>query len=166
MSRDEQLVGSTLSTTLQSYRSLNYSHHVAHYTHSTFSNFPSPKPLPLITTNLISLSLMCVCAWVVLFVFFLKIPYISEIIQNMSFSDFFHLASRSIHVVANCRMSSFYGWIIFHCVCVCVCVYTHTFRYIYYMHMHTYAHIHTPQLLYPFIHRRTFRVFSHLHNYK
>ena len=36
MSRDEQLVGSTLSTTLQSYSSLNYSHHVAHYTHSTY----------------------------------------------------------------------------------------------------------------------------------
>ena len=39
--------------------------------------------------------------------------------------------SKSIHVVANGKISFFFsGWVIFHyiCVCVCVCVYTHAYH--------------------------------------
>ena len=68
---------------------------------------------------------------------FLEIPHINQIIQYLSFSggliSFNIIPSRFTHVVANYRISSFFGWIL------------HT-------HTHTHAYLYISQLLYPFIH--------------
>ena len=54
--------------------------------------------------------------------FIFKIPYISDIIQYLSFSAWLNSLSKihfsSIHIVANGTISFFYGWI-FWCVCMC-----------------------------------------------
>ena len=65
--------------------------------HHPFCLFcPSPLPFPLAITHLFSVSVslflpFCVCL-LLWFLFFFKIPYISEIIWYLSFSDLFHLA--------------------------------------------------------------------------
>ena len=78
---------------------------------------------------------------VVYFILFFYIPHMSENIQHLSFSIWLIplsiIPSRSIHIVANGKISSFcYGWVVLHCV--------------YILH------------LYPFIHWWALRLFPYL----
>ena len=85
---------------------------------------PFPHLFPLVTP-ICSLYLR-VCLCLVLFVpLFFQIPHMSEIIWYLSFSAWLTLLSiipsMSIHV-KNGKISSFYGWVVFHCVCVYIYV--------------------------------------------
>ena len=81
---------------------VSISHHIVHYPFH-----PSPQTLPLVTTTV---SLVSMCS----FVFFLLIyfPHMSEIIWHLIFSIWVIwlsiIPSRSIHVVSNGKISSFF----------------------------------------------------------
>ena len=113
--------------------SVNHKHHAVHYNSVTylsgslnlltpFPHFVPPNPLPLWTTHLFSVT--------IIFFFFFEIPYISEIIQYLSFSvcliSLHIMASRFIHIT-NGNISFLFFWQGQNnfplCVCVCVCMY-------------------------------------------
>ena len=76
-----------------------------------------------------SLSLFCFVCFS--FALLLQISYISKLVQRLSFSVWLMslnmIASRSIHVVANGKISFFfYCWLVSNCVYVCVYTHTHT----------------------------------------
>lgn len=110
------------------YSIINYSlHAVSLYPWPISAYFPSPPALE--TSILFSISVSQT--------FFIKM---SEIMQYLPFFVWLislSKSSRFIHVAINGRISSFYGWIIFHCTYI-------------------------PCFLYPFIHLWTLRLFPHL----
>ena len=108
-----------------------------------FTYFPCfPLPSPLIIINLISVLWVCFLFELLsFFVCFFKIPHMGEILWCLS--DLFSLtviSSRSIHIVANGRISFFFMAELYS---LCVCVY---------------SHVHVLHHLYPFIHRWTLRL--------
>ena len=69
--------------------------------------------------------------------FIFQTPHISDNIQYLSFSELFHsiILSRSIHIVANGKISSFVMESnIPVCVCVCVCVFICVYHHIFFIH--------------------------------
>ena len=102
-------------------------------------------PFPLITTTQYSwypcVCFCLVCSFIYLICFVFYIPHISEITQYLFLwlISLNIISSRFIHVVINGKVSSFYGWVVFHC-----------------MYM--------PHLLYPFIHCWALRLFLYFGN--
>ena len=103
-------------------------------------------PLPLHFASWLTLSLISFSMSLTFCFLFCLIPEFSFFAWLISFSI---VLPRCIHIVANSRISScFYGWVVFHCfVCVCVCVCV-------------------PQLIYPFLHQWTLKLFPCLDYYK
>ena len=79
----------------------------------TLNLSPPTQLSPLVTISFFSISV-----YLYLFIMFLKIPHISDIIWYLSFSVWLTslsiIISRSIHSAA----ILFYGWVIFYCVCM------------------------------------------------
>ena len=93
-----------------------------------FTHSPNPLPYGNHPMFSVSLSLFLFC----LFIFF-RFFILSEIMWYMSFSvwlsSFSLVPCRSIHVVANGKISFFYGWFIFtlHCIYASLLIYPFTF---------------------------------------
>ena len=94
---------------------ISYSHHVVHYTPSTylsynwppFSNSYFPHFLPMVTRRVRSL-FFCLVLFFLFFFFFFKILHISEIIVFLQWLiSLGIMPSRSIHVVTNDKVYSF-----------------------------------------------------------
>ena len=95
-----------------------------------FTHFALPPALsPLVTTTLFSVSMLfdlvylfgLVCS--IYFVCFLFHIWVKSYGICFSPSDLFHFSItplRSICVVKNGKISSFYGWVVFLCVCACL----------------------------------------------
>ena len=85
-----------------------------------FTHFSLPlAPPPLVTPAQFSVGLVWFVHLFGVLVFY--VPHMSEIIRYLCFStgliSLSLITSRSIHVVTNGRISSFfYGWIVFHCI--------------------------------------------------
>ena len=110
-------------------------------------------PPPLATTSLFSVSMILVFYLYVCHIHGFSLicsPHISEVIWYLSFL-LSMMPSRSIHIVANGKISFFFLWLSNIPLSVCVCVQTHTHR-----------HTHTPYCLYPFICWCTLRLFPFL----
>ena len=124
--------------------------------------FSSPYHNPFWQTPVfssVSITVYMFC-YISSFVLFFNFSPISETIKFVfffiSFISLSLISSRSLQVVPNGKIHSFYGWIIPLCVCICMYIYMYICDGIY-IYTHggiLFSHkknIHTPHLIYPFM---------------
>ena len=142
------LLGSTvLTSSMYAYSSVNYGHQVCYFPNPYLSyewkfvlfEYLHLTPLPRLPASSIHKSdLFFYKFGGSIWFLFLEIPHVNQIIQYLSFSggliSFNIIPSRSTHVVANCGICSFFGWIL----------YTHT-----HTHTHTFLYLTTSLSIHP-----------------